>query len=182
MKANDCPLSTGSPGERVGVRGKNASRTSTNQPLLRVHFLTPILLRTGSGITENGRRIQAIDIREKPPLGVLIRQIRNRFSSLCAFFGTPWETDFAAIGNAADSVELVNSTTRWVYQSRRSTRTGQSHELSGLVGSADYRFPNPEIFEYLYPLLLLGQSIHAGKNAPWGNGAIRLNLINGTSP
>lgn len=146
---------------------ESASRT------LKLHFLTPMLLKTGSGVDTHGRRIKAYEIRERPPFGVLARRLRDRLSALCSFFGKPWQdADFAGLGQAADAVQLVDSHTVWLTRVRRSTRTGDSHEISGFVGQAVYEFPNHDLLATFWPLLKLGEYVHVGKNAPWGHGKI----------
>jgi len=142
-----------------------------------IHFQTPTLLRAGSGVDSSGRRIPARDIVGAPPFGVLLRRLRDRLSSLCAFFGPePWQRDdFGELGRLADEVELVASDTAWEHRSRRSTRTGRTHELSGFVGSATYRFPTASHLASLFPLLRYGELLHVGKHAVWGNGRFTLN-------
>lgn len=141
--------------------------------ILKLHFLTPMLLKTGSGVDAQGRRIKAYEIRERPPFGVLARRLRDRLSALCSFFGKPWQdVDFAGLGQSADAVRLVDSQTVWLTRVRRSTRTGDSHEISGFVGQAVYEFPDHDVLATFWPLLKLGEYIHVGKNAPWGHGKI----------
>lgn len=143
-------------------------------PRLKLKFMTPLLLKSGSGVTADGARIPAEEVRDRPPLGVIVRRLRDRLSALCNFFGDGWACpDFAAWGEVADTVTITSSHTRWLTRTRRSTRTGQSHEISGLVGQTTYEFPNRSTFDALTPLLRVGELIHVGKNAPWGNGGIR---------
>ncbi len=139
-------------------------------------FQTPTLLRTGSGVAPDGRRIAAREIVGAPPFGVLIRRLRDRLSSLCAFFAEEeWHRDdFSELGRLADEVELLDETTAWQHRSRRSSRTGQSHELSGFTGKATYRFPSQSHLSSLLPLIRYGELIHVGKNVVWGNGRIEL--------
>lgn len=157
---------------KMGVESSTPSHASLpDKPRLKVKFLTPLLLKSGSGVDEHGNRISAQEIRERPPFGVIIRRLRDRLSSLCAFFGERWDCpDFAGLGAMADQVTIVDSQTTWLTRNRHSTRTGQSHEISGLVGNATYQFPDDYHFDSLTPLLKLGELIHVGKNAPWGNG------------
>ncbi len=143
-------------------------------PRLKLKFLTPLLLKSGSGIGEDGRRIAAQEIRDRPPMGVLVRRLRDRLSSLCTFFGERWDCpDFSRWGTLADGVTITESRTTWLTRQRKSTRTGHAHEISGLVGHAVYEFPNEETFRAVSALLRIGELIHVGKNAPWGNGGVR---------
>jgi len=145
-----------------------------SRPRLKLKFLTPLLLKSGSGIGEDGRRIPAQEIRDRPPMGVIIRRLRDRLSTLCTFFGERWDCpDFSAWGTLADTVTITESRTTWLTRQRRSTRTGHAHEISGLVGSTTYEFPDEQTFTTLSPLLRIGEILHIGKNAPWGNGGVR---------
>jgi len=145
-----------------------------SRPRLKLKFLTPLLLKSGSGIGEDGRRIPAQEIRDRPPMGVIIRRLRDRLSTLCTFFGERWDCpDFSAWGTLADTVTITESRTTWLMRQRRSTRTGHSHEISGLVGSTTYEFPDEQTFTTLSRLLRIGEILHIGKNAPWGNGGVR---------
>jgi hypothetical protein len=153
---------------------------------LTLRFHTPTLIRTGSGVDGAGRRIPAVEVRERPPFGVLIRRLRDRLSALCTFFGEgPWtgretaeqgraEPDFAAMGRLADTVRLVRSETTWHHRSRFSTKTGDTHEISGLTGTATYAFDTPTHRDLFLPLLKCGALIHAGKHAVWGNGWVEV--------
>jgi hypothetical protein len=161
-------------------------RASVSPDLLlrEVRFLTPTLLRTGSGVDSSGRRIPAREITGAPPFGVLIRRLRDRLSSLCAFFAPePWQRDdFGDLGRLADEVDLIESHTAWEHRWRRSTRTGRSHELSGFIGTATYRFPTPSHLTALLPLLRYGELLHVGKHAVWGNGWLGLTCPRNESP
>lgn len=146
-----------------------------SQPRVRLQFLTPTLLKTGSGIDANGRRIQAREIRDSPPFGVIARRLRDRLSSLCKFFGEPWShPDFAELGRLSDAVQLVDSRTTWLRRSRQSNRTGHSHDLNGFIGEATYAFPTNNHFTALWPLLKFGELLHVGKLTPWGHGRISM--------
>lgn len=151
---------------------------SVAPPRITLRFLTPTLLKTGSGISPNGQRLAAKEVRDRPELGVIVRRLRDRLSSLCAFFGEEWNhPDFASLGTAADRATLVESDTQWLSRTRHSTRTGQSYDLEGLVGTATYQFPDAAALETVWPLLRFGELIHVGKNAPWGNGGVEVQTI-----
>jgi hypothetical protein len=139
-------------------------------PLLTIHFTSPLLLKAGSGVLPNGNRVEAREVRELPAFGVLISRLRDRLSSLSTFFGDKWLVDFRAIGERASQISIHQSKTVWLTRSRRSTRTGQAHEISGLVGHTTYRFGSQSELDFFLPLLRIGELIHVGKNAPWGNG------------
>ncbi len=174
-------------GESQGPRDKNQELNGSPSPCPRpstvvLRFLTPTFLKTGSGVEASGRRIPATEVRDRPPFGVIVRRLRDRISSLCAFFGEPWHyPNFAALGRQADAVELIDSQTVWLTRKRLSTRTGMSHELSGFIGSATYRFRDAETQATFLPLLKIGEYVHVGKHAPWGNGKILVQTLGDAS-
>ncbi len=126
---------------------------------VRVRFITPTTLK------RNGRLV------EKPSFADLACRIRDRLSSLAAFFGDgPVEMDFAGVGRAAEHVRTVACDTAWERRTRRSNRTGDVHEISGFVGEAVYE---GDVGPWM-PLLRMGEAIHVGKYAVWGNGRVVL--------
>lgn len=175
--------------ERMGLAARVPSPASMipqdqSRPRIKVQFRTPMLLKSGSYKDDTGRIIPAREIRDCPPFGVLIRRLRDRLSALCLFFAeSSWQhPDFAGLGRRADEVILIHSDTTWLTRQRTSTRTGQSHEISGFIGAAHYEFPSPAAFEEFSPLLKLGEYLHIGKNAPWGHGGVTVSLVKGTNP
>ncbi len=148
------------------------------RPRLKLRFVTPLLLKSGSGLSPDGQRIPAEEVRDRPPFGVILRRLRDRASALCTFFSEPWRhPDFASLGTLADTVNLVESRTEWLTRDRRSTRTGQHHDIGGLLGHALYEFPDHDTLTTLAPLLKLAEFLHVGKHAAWGNGSVRITQI-----
>jgi hypothetical protein len=122
---------------------------------IRVRFLTPTTLR------RDGRLV------ERPTFADLACRLRDRVSALAAFFGDgPVDMDFAGVAAAAAEVRTVACRTAWERRTRRSARTGDVHETSGFVGEAVYE---GELGRWM-PLLRLGEVVHVGKYAVWGNG------------
>jgi CRISPR/Cas system endoribonuclease Cas6 (RAMP superfamily) len=68
-------------------------------------------------------------------------------------------------------VKLVKNDTRLVEVNRRSSRTGQRHDVGGLVGEATYEGDG---IGRLMALVRLGEVIHAGKHAAFGNGGMEV--------
>lgn len=129
---------------------------------VRVRFLTPTTLK------RDGLLI------ERPSFADLVCRVRDRLSSLAAFFGDgPLEMDFAGVGRAAGEIRTVECQTRWERRNRRSSRTGDVHEISGFVGEAVYE---GELGGWM-PLLRLGEAVHVGKYAVWGNGRMAVEGI-----
>ena len=70
----------------------------------------------------------------------------------------------------AEKVACVRRDLRWEERERRSSRTGMRHPIGGLLGECAFA---GDLAEFL-PLLWLGQYLHVGKHAAWGNGRFRL--------
>lgn len=131
---------------------------------LRVRFLTPTTLKRDGHLVE------------RPTFGDLARRIRDRVSSLASFFGDgPLDIDFAGLAQAADDVRTIECRTRWEHRTRRSSRTGASHETSGFTGEAVYEGD----LGPLMPLVRMGEVVHVGKYAVWGNGWIAAEVDHG---
>jgi hypothetical protein len=129
---------------------------------LRVRFLTPTTLK------RDGRLI------ERPTLGDLAVRIRDRLSSLASFFGDgPLDIDFKGLARAADAVRTVECRTSWQHRTRRSSRTGETHETSGFTGEATYEGD----LGPLMPLVRMGERLHVGKYAVWGNGWLAAEVL-----
>jgi hypothetical protein len=125
---------------------------------LTLRFVTPMDLKDGGAAVE------------VPRFGAIMRRLRDRVSALAAFFGDgPIEIDFKGVSALADGVRLVEDRTRLVSVSRHSSRTGQRHDIGGIVGEAAYE---GEGIGRLMPLVRLGEVLHVGKHAAFGNGGI----------
>lgn len=108
----------------------------------------------------------------RPTLGPLLRRLRDRAAALAAFFGdAPLELDFKGLGAAADAVRLVEDRTRRVEVRRQSSRSGARHDIGGFIGTARYE---GAALGALMPLLRLGELIHVGKHAAFGNGRMEI--------
>jgi len=73
-------------------------------------------------------------------------------------------------------VRTVKADVRWIERSRRSSKTGQRHELSGFVGRCTYEFPSDENGISNLELLkwiISGESLHVGRHTAWGNGGFK---------
>jgi hypothetical protein len=127
---------------------------------LRLRFTTPVDIRD-----------QGVFVR-RPELGPLVRRLRDRASSLAAFYGDgPLSLDFRGISSIADTVRLVEDRTRVIAVGRQSGRTGQRHDIGGFVGEATYE---GSAIGKLMPLIRLGEVMHVGKHAAFGNGRMEV--------
>lgn len=96
----------------------------------------------------------------------LIRRIGTMVETYCSVPPDAVACDYHALAAMADQVVVEEqniSTQTW---ERYSNRNEARHPLSGLVGQALFtRIPEP-----LWPYLLLGQWVHLGKGASFGQG------------
>ncbi len=105
-----------------------------------------------------------------PQFPAFVKRLRDRVNALAYFYcGEALDLDFRELGERAEKVKEVAVKSRWIDRSRR-TRRGEQQNLSGFIGEVTYR---GDLAPFL-PLLLLGEYIHVGKNAAFGNGWYRL--------
>lgn len=123
---------------------------------LTLHFLTPTRLK------HDGRYVE-----QAPAFHVVLRALLRRVSSLSYFYGGQrWDTDYRGWIEQAERVRTAASDAHWVDWERYSTRQKQSMNLGGVVGWATYE---GDLTPFL-PLLRLGELVHVGKSAVFGNG------------
>ena len=107
-----------------------------------------------------------------PEFAPLIRRLRDRANALATFFADgPLHLDFKGISALAEGVKLVKNGTRLIEINRTSSRTGQRHDVGGLVGEAEYEGDG---IGKLMALVRIGEVVHAGKHAAFGNGGMEV--------
>jgi hypothetical protein len=130
--------------------------------LLTLRFLTPTFLVADG------------EVIRRPDFHHVFKRLRDRINSLSTFFGDgPLAADFRGLGIRAEKVRTVSAQTEWVDRYRTSSKTRERHEISGFVGECTYELPpddseirNAELLNWL----ALGELVHVGKHAAWGNG------------
>ena len=124
-----------------------------------VEFVTPTELKAAEGL-----------LRE-PLFEPLIARLRDRISNLGAQYGLgPLEVDFRALAVRASEVRLVSSDLHYVGAERTSSRTGQTHPLSGFAGRVTYF---GDVTQFM-PYLEIGQYTGVGRQTVWGKGELAL--------
>jgi hypothetical protein len=127
-------------------------------PKVRVRFLTPVLLKQG------GQWV-------KPCFGALMKRLRDRIQALSYFYcGETLDMDFQRFGEAADRVASFFHELRWVEEHRRSRQRDIKHSLKGYVGTVSYEGD----LEPFWPFLRMGEYLHVGKAAVFGQGWYRI--------
>ena len=106
--------------------------------------------------------------------GNLFARVRDRISTLMRFYqgGAP-DLDYIALGKRASLVEVVSSDLTRVEVTRRSSRTGQVHQIGGWTGTVEY---SGELGEFL-PWLEAAWWTGVGRHTVWGNGVIEISDV-----
>jgi hypothetical protein len=129
-----------------------------------VAFLTP------ADLQRKGDRIERLD---GPTLfRRLIRRIGTLVETYCLIPADAGPCDFHALGMMADQVTVKEQHVSMQTWDRYSNRIDRKHPLSGLVGHALLG----DIPEPLWPYLILGQWVHVGKAASFGQGRYKVVL------
>lgn len=122
---------------------------------ITLRFLTPTMLRADGMLAR------------RPAFGPLAKRLRDRINALSYFYcGAGLDIDFKKFGDETDKIKTMDDSTRWVESSRYSRRREVTHDLSGFVGEVTFE---GELGPFV-PYLKLGQYLHVGKNAVFGNG------------
>ena len=146
-------------GMSASVLEMSLARPSHVVDRLTVDFVTPTELKVAE-------RLLA-----EPLFEPLIARLRDRISNLGEQYGRgPLTLDFLALADRARGVRLAASEIRHVEAERRSSRTGQTHPLSGFVGRASYE---GDLAEFV-PYLQIGEYTGVGRQTVWGKGALKL--------
>ena len=85
----------------------------------------------------------------------------------------PLEIDFRGMGERAAAVRMVRCELRRVESVRRSSKTEQTHPLSGFMGEAEYEGDLAEFLPYLEAARWTG----VGRQTVWGKGVIEVEAI-----
>jgi hypothetical protein len=125
---------------------------------LEVCFLSPTEMKGWDGVG-------------LPPFETLAARVRDRVSALSSLYGCgELDLDFRGLAERARPVQAVSGELARVLASRTSSRTGQTHPLSGLTGSVRYE---GELSEFV-PLLRAACRTGVGRQTVWGHGEIAL--------
>lgn len=134
---------------------------------LRLLFLTPTVLRIGNKGTM------------RPDFVAIVARAWDRINALSGYYQSRGlDADFRGMCARARGVHIVSSDTQRLEVVRHSVRTGERHELSGFIGSADYFGDLTEFVPYLQAAYWTG----IGKHSVWGSGAIQTIIHRTASP
>ncbi|MEW5816642.1 MAG: CRISPR system precrRNA processing endoribonuclease RAMP protein Cas6 [Spirochaetota bacterium] len=133
-----------------------------NQHRLTLRFLTPTRIKYNPA-GERGKS----EVVQVPEFHHLIRRLRDRINALSVTYcGGPITADFKGLAERAMAVKTREKNLRWIEVKRKSrTRPGE-HNQSGFIGTIAFE---GDLSEFL-PLILLGEYVHVGEDAVFGNG------------
>ena len=129
---------------------------------LNIRLETPLRLR------RDGRLVTPENFRFADLYVALLRRISMLSYFHCA---TEYETDFAGMKQLALDIELSDRNLWWKAQQRYSSRQHTRMNSDGLLGSFLIEGQNIQAF---WPVLWLGQWVHAGKLSTMGLGRYRM--------
>ncbi len=149
--------------DRVERLDSSHSTFRTPHSTSRVRFLTPThLVFSDKAVRE-------------PEFHHLVCRLRDRLNALATFYcGGPLPLDFRGLAERARTVRCLSRDLRWEARERRSARTSRRHPLGGFVGECTFAAPSSEALAEFLPLLHLGQYLHVGKHAAFGNGWLQV--------
>ncbi len=126
---------------------------------VRIELLTPLELKSAG------------EVSQTPEFGVLFARIRDRISTLRSLYGPgPLDIPFKEMAKRADEIRITACELKESNRARRSSRTGQVHDIGGLTGSVVY---TGELREFL-PYLQAAEFSGVGRHCVWGKGHIRV--------
>jgi len=141
-----------------GQAWRDALDYAGDRAITRLHlrFLSPLNIK---------QRGQVMTV---PAFPAIARAVVRRLRILSQVHGAgEWpHTEWGALLDLADTVRLEHHETTWVSSQRRSKRG--TMPMAGFVGEAWYTADTD--LRPLLPALWLGQWVHIGKAAVWGNG------------
>jgi len=132
--------------------------STVNATRARVRFLTPTEIKGA----------------DRPEFGLLFARVRDRLSTLRAFYGAgPLDINFKEMGERASRVLMTRCEMELIERERVSRRTGQRHSLGGFVGVAEYE---GDLGEFL-PYLEIARWTGVGRQTVWGKGEIACDTL-----
>ncbi len=133
---------------------------------ITLEFLTPTRIRYNPTGEKGGSKVVRV-----PEFHHLLKRLRDRINALAAVYGDgPLKVDFKGLGSRAEAVKIAESHISWVEIKRKSRTQGIWHDQSGFVGQITY---TGHLEEFL-PFLLMGEFVHVGEDAVFGNGWFRI--------
>jgi hypothetical protein len=132
---------------------------------IHVRFVTPTELKSGGRVVD------------RPWFDVVATRARDRVSALSTLYGRgQLAIDFRGISERAQAVKMVDCEIEWHDVGRRSSRTGQKHDIGGFTGRAAYEGKLDEFLPFLEAAYWTG----IGRQTVWGKGMVVTTVAPGT--
>lgn len=126
-----------------------------NNNKIKIKYITPVRVKYNGKYTEN------LDFH------ILIRNLLRRLSLISYFhLDEKMNVDFKGIISDSEKVRIISSDLKWTDWTRYSNRQKTKMKLGGVVGEAIYEGR----LEPFKEILKLGEFIHIGHGASFGNG------------
>ncbi|MCL5773705.1 MAG: CRISPR system precrRNA processing endoribonuclease RAMP protein Cas6 [Firmicutes bacterium] len=137
-----------------------------NQRKITIQFLTPARIK----YNPTGEKGKSAVVRV-PEFHHIIRRLRDRINALSmAYCSSPVDIDFKGIAERATAVKTRDVNLKWLDLKRKSKTQQIQHDQSGFIGRITYE---GDLDEFL-PLIVLGEHVHVGEDAVFGNGWYRV--------
>jgi hypothetical protein len=129
---------------------------------VHIQFLHPLRLREGKQYTK----------QDQLDATLWVKSLLRRYQQLdCAHSNEPDDFDYSLLHQSAADLSFQQSQLDWFDWYRYSSRQKKKVPMGGIVGSA---ILEGEALDLLWPMVWLGQWLHAGKGAAMGLGKYRL--------
>lgn len=161
----DGPACIYRPGEALAARAPTAPIVPQAPAAARIVVHTPLRLKRGEHLVRP-ESFQFADL-----FSALLRRV-----SMLSYFHTdsPLEADFAGLVRAARAVRGCNADLHWREWTRYSSRQKTEMQMGGVVGEIRL---DANDWSPFWPVLWLGQWVHAGKGATMGLGRYTIEPI-----
>ncbi|MBE0427092.1 MAG: CRISPR system precrRNA processing endoribonuclease RAMP protein Cas6 [Nitrospirae bacterium] len=137
-----------------------------NRHKVTLQFLTPARIKFNP-TAEKGKS----NVVRVPEFHHIIRRLRDRINALSiTYCGGPIDVDFKGIAERAAEVKTREANIRWIEIKRKSRTQPVQHDQSGFIGEITFE---GDLEEFL-PLIILGEYVHVGEDAVFGNGWYRI--------
>jgi CRISPR-associated endoribonuclease Cas6 len=154
--------------KKVHITGEELMKTADafNKDSITLRFLTPTRIKYNPTNEKGKSRVV-----RTPEFHHIIRRLRDRIDALSrAYCGRALDIDFGGIAERAMNIRTRSVGLKWLEIKRKSRTQRTTHDQSGFVGSITFE---GDLKEFL-PLLILGEYVHVGDDAVFGNGWYRI--------
>lgn len=150
------------PGGLLDLREASTPAPPPMPAVARIRLVTPLRIRRESDLVEP----------ERLDLGEFTAAVLRRLALLTRFHtAAMWRMDHAGLRALAETAKLIEKRLYWQDWARYSNRQGRKIPMGGVMGEFLVEMQG---LEPLWPLLWVGQWVHAGKGAVMGLGRYEL--------